>query len=358
MPMDQNIKPDKSAASDRKKYLRWTLLSLLIAALTIWAVAAQWKDFSFPLLFDRLSRAHPLWLTLAVAAMFGFIYFEGCAIRSACRALNYPTTHRAGVTYSAGDIYFSAITPSATGGQPASALLMMRDGIPGSVAAAILMLTLTMYTLSILVIGLLCALFAPQVFLSFGPFARLLILIGFVLQTALLVFFALMVGREGLLRRICFGLLRFAAKLRLIRDLPAKEARLARTMEAYHSRAALLTGHRKLLLKSFLYNFLQRVSVILVPVFVYLALGNPLRNAPRLFAMQSFVVIGSNSIPIPGAMGVADYLMLDGFEAFLPADQIVGLELISRSLSFYLCVILCGLIVLISTYRKKKVKRP
>jgi hypothetical protein len=358
--MDHNCKPDKAApaASDRKKYLRWTLLSILIAALTIWAVSAQWKDFSFPLLFEYLAHADPLWLTLAVAAMLGFIYFEGCAIRSACRALQYPTTHRAGAVYSAADIYFSAITPSASGGQPASAFMMMRDGIPGSVAAAILMLTLTMYTLSILVIGLLCLLLAPQVFLSFGPFARLLILIGFVLQLALLILFALLIGKEGLFRRICFGVLRFLAALHLIRNLPAKEERLERMMQTYHSRAALLTGRRRLLLKSFLYNFLQRVSVILVPVFVYLALGGSPRVAPRLFVMQSFVVIGSNSVPIPGAMGVADFLMLDGFEAFLPADQIVSLELISRSLSFYLCVILCGLIVLFSTYRKRKVDRP
>ena len=54
-----------------------------------------------------------------------------------------------GVLYSAADIYFSAITPSATGGQPASALLMVGDGIPTAVTTVVLLLNLAMYNLSI-----------------------------------------------------------------------------------------------------------------------------------------------------------------------------------------------------------------
>ena len=73
--------------------------------------------------------------------------------------------------------------------------------------------------------------------------------------------------------------------------------------------------------------------------------------------MQSFAVIGSNCVPIPGAMGVADYLMLDGFEAFLPPDLVVSMELLSRSISFYACVLLCGLWVFATVFRKRKGRR-
>ena len=30
--------------------------------------------------------------------------------------------------------------------------------------------------------------------------------------------------------------------------------------------------------------------------------------------IQCFVAMGSNCVPIPGAMGVADYIMIDGFK--------------------------------------------
>ncbi len=59
-------------------------------------------------------------------------------------------------------------------------------------------------------------------------------------------------------------------------------------------------------------------------------------------------------MPIPGAMGVSDYLMLEGFEAFLPPERVVQMELVSRSVSFYCCVLLCGLIVLLASRKKRK----
>ena len=60
------------------------------------------------------------------------------------------------------------------------------------------------------------------------------------------------------------------------------------------------------------------------------------------------VVLGSNYIPIPGAMGVADGLMLDVFaELFGDGVLATNLELLTRSISFYLCVILCGISFLV-----------
>ena len=353
--MEQDKKAGKAA--DKHKKISWALLSALIAALTVWAVSRQWKGFSLRAMAQALSGAKPGWMLLAVAAMLGFIYFEGCAVRSACVALRYPTTRRRGFAYAAADIYFSAITPSASGGQPACVLMMRSFGVPGSVAAAVLMLTLTMYALSILVVGLLVLILAPSLFLRFSPLARVLIAAGTVIQIGLLAVFLLLMCSEGLFKRLCLGLLDLLAKLRLLRDPERKKERLAQTMDEYHRRAALLTGHRPLLLRSFLYNLLQRLSAISVSMFVFLALGGEARTAPWIFAVQSCVVLGSNCVPIPGAMGVADYLMLDGFGAFLSPDRVVILELVSRSLSFYSCVLLCGLVVLFVTLRKRKVDR-
>ena len=336
---------------ERKKNLRWSLVFALIAALTVWAVTSQWKNFSLGALAARLAAADPGWMAAAFAGMFGFLFFEGCAVRSACEALGYPIPISRGLAFAAADIYFSAITPSASGGQPACALLMRRRGIPGCVSAPVLMLTLMMYTLSILAIGLLSLLLGPAVFFSFGPAARILIAVGTVLQILLaLAFFGLL--RSGsLLRQLCFGVLRLLAKLRLIRNLEAKEARVQRTMDEYARRAKVLTGRRGLLLRSFLYNFLQRLSVISVSVFVFLALGGAPRHALRVLAMQSYVVIGSVSIPIPGAMGVTDFLMIDGFSALMTEELAVQIALIARAVSFYSCVLLCGLIVLAATRR-------
>ena len=58
-------------------------------------------------------------------------------------------------------------------------------------------------------------------------------------------------------------------------------------------------------------------------------------------------------------MGAADYLMLDGFGSLMSKSDAVLLELLSRSLSFYACVLICGTVTLFSflyVYRHRKEK--
>ena len=63
-------------------------------------------------------------------------------------------------------------------------------------------------------------------------------------------------------------------------------------MEEYGQATELLKGKRRLLVKTLLLNLAHRGSQILVTVFCFLAGGGSLKLAPRLFAMQSNVVIG------------------------------------------------------------------
>ena len=74
--------------------------------------------------------------------------------------------------------------------------------------------------------------------------------------------------------------------------------------------------------------------------------------------MQGYVVLGSNFVPVPGAMGISDYLMLDAFGNIMDESAAVNLELLSRSFSFYICVFLCGIATLVGyrmvTRREKK----
>ena len=92
--------------------------------------------------------------------------------------------------------------------------------------------------------------------------------------------------------------------------------------------------HRPGLLLAFLLNFLQRLAIVLVPAFVYVGTGGVPGRVSEVIVTQSLVIVGSNAIPVPGAVGVADYLFLDGFEAIVPEP--VNLELLSRGISFYL----------------------
>lgn len=342
-----------------KNAKKWGLLFLALAILTVWAVISQSKSFSFSKFVDTLQGSSVGWTVAAAGSMLGFIVFEGMAILCILRAFGYVRSFRSGFLYSAADIYFSAITPSATGGQPASAYFMMKSGIPGAVVTITLMANIIMYTVALLTVGIAGFAIRPEIFLHFHLPGRILIAAGYLILCGLTLIFCVMIARPEILERICDFFLRLGKKLHLVRHLEEKRRKLRRVMTEYRQCAKIMTGSRLVFLKVYLFNLLQRLSQITVTLFVWLAVGGSVSLASDIWVTQSFVTIGTYSVPIPGGMGVADYLLIDGFRALCDEGTAVNLELISRSMSFYVCLIISAATVfvgMIFTARKRKTK--
>ena len=156
----------------------------------------------------------------------------------------------------------------------------------------------------------------------------------------------MLLKKDRLLLKICSKILTLLCKMRLLRNHRKKQAALKAYMEKYRQYSEIISGHRKTLFFCFLFNLFQRASQIAVTMFVYAATtGHGFMETLELWFWQGYVVLGSNCIPVPGAIGISDYLMLDGFQNIMAESEAVNLELLSRSFSFYSCVIICGITV-------------
>ena len=116
----------------------------------------------------------------------------------------------------------------------------------------------------------------------------------------------------------------------------------------------LLQGKRKLIGKILFLNIMQRICQIGVIVFVFLATGGQLQDVLSIFSIETFVIMGAYSAPLPGAVGVTDYLMINGFQKIMSPLSAINLELFSRGLSFYFCIIICGIAVIIKYFLIKR----
>ncbi len=332
--------------TDNKKKIVWTIVFLIIAASTIFAIVSNSKTFTVEKLVEYIYNSDIKWMLVSILCMVGFIFFEGEAIYTITKSFGIKTKHRRGIIYSMADIYFSAITPSATGGQPASAYFMVKDGMPLLSVTAILHLNLVLYTFSIIVIGFIAFILFFDVFMTFGVLSKILIVVGYLLQIVLMAFFILL-KKESLLQKIGKFIIKLLSKLHIIKDEDKHIEKLNKITSDYSQFSGLIVKNRKMIFKAFIYNLLQRISIIAVPVFVFLATGGEVIKSLKVFAVQSYSVVGANTIPIPGAMGVMDAIMLDGFRNIVSTNDVINFELVSRSLSFYFCMLLCGFVVLI-----------
>lgn len=325
----------------------WSAVFLILVFLTLRAVTHGPKGFSYEQFTDLLRSASPFWIAAAFLCMLGFILFEALSLRRLAIFLGCKRSLWRHTVYSSADIYFSAITPSATGGQPASALFMLRDGIPGAVTTMCLLFNVMLYTVSILVIGLLCFLIYPGAFFAFRPFHRALILLGFVVQALLVIGLLLLLLREKIILRLSNAVLTLLHRLHLVRNVDTRRASLHRMAEDYRACIHAFRNGKGVVFRVFLMNLLQRVCNIGVTLCVFLATGGSPSLCREILVTQGFVVLGANVVPIPGAVGISDFLFLDGFHDLIPNTGCV--ELLSRGISFYACLLFCGLLVLIAT---------
>lgn len=349
------LKNEDASIMSKKKQWFFISLFILIALLSVGSVVLQMEDFTVSEFVGYINAADVKWFAVAFVSMLCYVFFEGFALIVLCRAMGYKSKIRHGYAYSAADIYFSALTPSSTGGQPASAYFMIKDGINGMLTTAILVTNLCMYTLSIIVIGTFCFIMHWDYFLLYSLTSRILIIVGFFVEVALLVFFYMVLKKEKLLHSMCNSVLRFLCKLKILKNYEGKREKLADSMEKYHQHSKVITGHPKALALCFVFNFIQRVAQILISTFVYIATsGKSFMEALDIFFWQGYSVLGANLVPIPGAMGISDQLMLEGFENVIPQKEAGQLVLLSRSFAFYSCVILCGITFFVCYYIVKK----
>ncbi len=353
----QKKSKDEEKVTSSKRNILFTVLFIAIAGLTVYAITAQTQSFSMSSFISFLTKVNPIWIIAAFLCMLGFILFEGFALLTICKGFGYKRGFWSGYHYSASDIYVSAITPSASGGQPASAYFMVRDGIPSSLTTVILLINLVLYIFAILIIALVCFAVMPLKILAFSTLSKVLIGAGTITLLGLAIIFILLLKKPNILHGLCRRCIKILGKLRLIKKTEAKYEKLNVWIKSYTDCAQAMKGKKAVIIKALIFNILQRISQVMITVFAFLSIGGSFSTASEVFVMQEMVVVGSNCIPIPGAMGVADYLMLDAFSNVVSAETAVNFELLARSISFYLCVILCGCSFFLKLFllrRKKK----
>ncbi len=319
-----------------KKNILWACVALGLSVLAICALFYN-GGFSFEEFLQDIKNASPKWLCAALLCAFAFIFFEGWALTLILRTLGFSVKKRSGFLYAAADIYFSSITPSATGGQPASAYFMSKDGFRGSHVASALLLNLTMYTLALVTLGTFSIVAFPHIFVEFNTASKIMILFGIFAMSAMAALFILLLKKQSLLLKIGRALVFILNGFHLEKIAQRFGAKLDSAIKNYNDCVALLAGRKGLLAKTYILNLLQRSSQILVTVFCFFAMGGKPQDGLTLFAIQTYVVLGSNFIPVPGAAGVSEFIMYFGYMMLLSEENACGLAILSRGISFYAC---------------------
>ena len=222
---------------------------------------------------------------------------------------------------------------------------MKKDGYSLSDTSVIILLITALYKFAFLMLALV-------LFLSDLPFIarrlydmRLLFFLGLFLNIALITVLCLLLFSKKLIFSLTDFALRLLGKLRIIKNTERILATLDEKITKYHECACFLKDHPFLVLRTFLILVLQRLAILAVHFFIYYSYGFSAYNFVDIISTQLLVSMCVEMMPLPGAVGISESVFLVLFEPIFTELRIHSALLMSRGISFYLMVLLAGLVV-------------
>lgn len=323
----------------RKRDFFSLALMAVIICLTLWIVLGGGNAAG---IWAAMKLARWPWLLLGGLLMVCYTCVEALQNKLTLAAMGHRVAYGHCCQFAAAGFYFSSITPSATGGQPAEVLYMNRRGIPAAHGALVMLLFTIIYQITMLGYGLAAWLFSPGLTASLGT--GLGVLLGYGLTAMLL----LTAGMVALLlwpqpvERLCRWLLSLGVRLRIVRDPARAEEGLDSQMEEYAKGAELIRGRPLLFLTLLALAILQQGARFLIPWAVYRALGLSGYGVVEIVGTQALVSLAVGCLPIPGAVGASEAAFLTACQTIYGSELVAAAMLLSRGLSFYLPLVVTG----------------
>jgi len=330
----------------RTKMLVSAVLFPLIAAAMLFLV---FRNYDLGSVWRLAASADFCWLLPAIAAMLGFVVCESVNIARVLRASGYRVGFGQMLTYGAAGFFFSGITPTSSGGQPMQLVYMARDHIRFSHGSLSLLVELTgfqMANLSLAVFGLL---YNGARIRAMSAGLRAVIAVGLGANGAVFLVLLLLIfhqkSSEGigkLLKRVC----RAMKKENL-------SGRIEEQLLEYRAGAVYIREHPGLILRNIATSFVQLTAICSIPYFVYRSLGGASVGWAEIFSLQAVLAASTAVIPLPGAVGAGESGFRLIFASVFPESLLMPGMLLSRGISFYLCLLLTGAYLLVNFICRK-----
>ncbi|MBR5336564.1 MAG: flippase-like domain-containing protein [Lachnospiraceae bacterium] len=326
-------------------------LFLAIMLLTFYTV---FKEQDMPQLLASLSSMNILCLAGVVFLAVFFVCAEGSMIWYLLKARGGVSSLPRCFGYSFVGFFYSAITPSATGGQPMQLYYMKKDGNNLSDSSVILMVVATIYKFVLSVIGILLLGFWYGPLIGYFKGYIYLYYLGLTLNVVLVIILVMVMMYPISIKRIIVFFDRLLVKMRILKPSRARERKVTEFIFSYDAAVKYLRANKGKIVLVTLMTFLQRGSAFVVTALVYAGLGLSGTSLFTVILVQAAVYIAVDMLPIPGAQGITELVYVNVFNTVFINNTLAASMLVVRGINFYLLLIISAVITAIFSLTGKK----
>jgi uncharacterized protein (TIRG00374 family) len=327
---------------------------MLVFAVTFWLV---FRGQDMGKIFGYIQNADMRYWLVSMGCVLLFIGGEALNIGYLLRTIGQKARALHCILYAFVGFFFSAITPTSTGGQPAQLYYMRKDQIPTPVATLVLMIITITYKAVLIAVGLAVLIFRPANIEShLGPMLGLCWL-GLILNIITVGFIFLLVFHPTMARSLTISLVRLFGKIRMIRKPERYILRVETAMEQYRDVSGYFRANMVVVWKVFVITFVQRFLLFSITYFTFRSFGLHRVDFFAVTLMQAMISVAVDMLPLPGGMGAAENLFLAIFDS-LGGGLTLPIMIVSRGLSYYTQLILSALMTVVAHLGIKRREDP
>ncbi len=315
------------------------LLLLALAAFTYWTVFRK-NDLGD--VVNAIQNMDPAYLAGGAAVALFFAAAEGFMLWYLLRPISPQANLVRCIKYAFIGFFFSGITPSASGGQPAQLYYMKRDQIPLFDSSVALMSVAASYKFVLVVMGIGILIFWNEgLRIHLGPYFELYLL-GLVLNGALVAVLLWVMLAPRLLEHVICVVERWLVKLRILKRDESRQERIQAFVQGYKDTVHFLRHNKLRILAVLLATILQRCSVFFLTWLIYQGFHLQGESALSIMMLQASIYIAVDMLPFPGSQGITELMYTETFSGIFTGDLLAASMCVTRGLNFYMLLIVSG----------------
>lgn len=333
-----------------KGLLKNMLFLLALIAITFYFLL---KDNNISEIFTTIKSVNLTFVLIAIICVFLYMCGEALNIKRVLELLNNKVSFISALKYAFIGFFFSSITPGASGGQPMQIYYMNKDKINISHSSLSILMELATFQLVAITIAIISFIVNYDFISNSQQTIKIFILIGISFNTIMLLFITCSIFSSKLtikFMNLCFKLIK---KIKFF-NINKIQSKFEEQILEYNEGAKFIKKNPSVIIKNIITTFFQITFLYSVPFCVYKSFGFSGFSYLHIYSLQSILSIAVSAIPLPGAVGVSESGFLFLFERLFPQAILSSAMLLNRGISFYLYILISGIVVLFAHYISNK----
>ena len=320
-----------------KKFVGKTILILFFIGLFSYLFFSDDGLFIF---LSTTTKINIPWLLLAFICQIINLSIDAYLTHKLLKNIESKVTVKSSILCSLVGQFFSAITPSATGGQPMQVYTLSKRGISGGTTTTALVQKFIVYQTSIVIYSITAMLIRIDYIYNLNTVVHYILFLGFAVQALIVVGLLIFSFNQKLTKKIIVFIFTILGKIKLVKNYNDKIENIHHQLEIFHNDNKELYKNKHLLLESYTFTLIQLTAMFLIPYCIYKSFYLKGGKIFDIISAQTFITISSSFVPIPGGSGAAEGASSIFLTPFFNEKTIKSAIALTRIVNYYFTILI------------------